>query len=151
MSDSVTETMFRWTTGYAVGIRQIDEEHQCLFGFAESLHKAMLEGKGTAALVNLHRDLVSYTGYHFAHEEQLMERIGYPAYRQHLREHDNLRSRVRAIQDRLASGEITMTIEVMQFLRAWLDRHITTSDYRIGVYIKTRGLSPVQGPVVRGT
>jgi hemerythrin len=151
MSDAAVNTIFRWTTDYAVGIRQIDEEHQCLFGFAENLHKAMLEGKGAAALVKLHRDLVSYTAYHFAHEEQLMERIGYPAYRQHLQEHDNLRSRVRAIQDRLASGEITMTIEVMQFLRAWLDRHITTSDYRIGAYLRTRRPSPIQETMVRGT
>jgi hemerythrin len=150
MSDAVTDTIFRWTIGYAVGIRKIDEEHQRLFGFAENLHKAMLEGKGTEVLVNLHRDLINYTGYHFAHEEQLMERIGYPAYRQHVQEHESLRSRVRAIQDRLASGEITMTIEVMQFLRGWLDHHITTSDYRIGRYMKTRGLPPVRGTKIRG-
>jgi hemerythrin len=150
MSDAVTDTMFLWTIDYAVGIRKIDEEHLRLFGFAENLHKAMLEGKGTAALLNLHRDLVNYTSYHFAHEEQLMERIGYPAYRQHIQEHENLRSRVQAIQDRLASGEITMTIEVMQFLRAWLDRHITTSDYRIGRYMKTSGLPPARATKIRG-
>jgi hemerythrin len=146
MSGEATDVMFRWTTDYAVGIRQIDEEHQRLFGFAESLHRAMLDGKGTAALAKLHGDLVNYTVYHFAHEEHLMERIGYPDYRQHLQEHENLRSRVRAIQDRLVSGEITMTIEVMQFLMAWLNRHITTSDYRIGSYIKTSGL-PLLGKV----
>jgi hemerythrin len=137
-----TATLFRWTTGYAVGIREIDEEHQRLFGFAESLHQAMLEGKGTEALANLHGDLLRYTGYHFAHEEQLMQRIGYPGYRQHCQEHENLRFRVRTTQDRLDSGEITMTIEVMQFLMTWLDRHITISDHRIGSYMKSRGLSP---------
>ena len=142
MPDAAIDTMFRWTRDYAVGIREIDEEHQRLFGLAESLHKAMLEGKGTATLANLHGDLLHYTGYHFAHEEHLMQRIGYPGYRQHCQEHENLRSRVRTIQDRLASGEITMTIEVMQFLRNWLDRHITISDHRIGSYMKMRTLSP---------
>jgi hemerythrin len=142
MPDAVIDTLFRWTTDFAVGIREIDEEHQRLFGFAEILHKAMLEGKGPATLANLHGDLLHYTGYHFAHEEQLMQRIGYPGYRQHRQEHENLRSRVRVIQDRLASGEITMTIEVMRFLMTWLDRHITISDHRIGSYMKMRGLSP---------
>lgn len=142
MPDAAIDALFRWTTDYAVGIPEIDEEHRRLFGLAENLHKAMLEGKGTAVLANLHGELLDYTGSHFAHEEQLMQGIGYPGHRQHCQEHENLRSRVLAIQDRLASGEITMTIEVMQFLMTWLDRHITISDCRIGSYMKMKGFSP---------
>jgi hemerythrin len=40
--------MFQWTADYAVGVRQIDEEHQRLFVLAERMHQAMLEGKGKA-------------------------------------------------------------------------------------------------------
>ena len=46
------------------------------------------------------------------------------------------------MQDRAASGEITMTIEVMQFLMEWLKNHMTTSDYRVAVYMKEGGRSP---------
>jgi hemerythrin len=137
----VVMTMFQWTADYAVGVRQIDEEHQQLFALAESMHRAMLEGKGKAFLEDLLARLVNYTCYHFAHEEQLMERIRYPGYRQHQQQHEVLRSTVRALQDRSASGEVTMTIEVMQFLMEWLKRHTTSSDFRIGNYMKTSGLS----------
>ena len=81
MADVAMRPMFEWSTDYAVGIRQVDEEHQQLFVLAERLHRAMLEGNGKAILVNLLARLVDYTCYHFAHEEQLMERIQYPGYR----------------------------------------------------------------------
>ena len=139
MPDLVGRAIFQWTNEYAVGVRQIDEEHQRLFALAESLHQAMLEGLGKAILQDLLASLVAYTCYHFAHEEQLMERIRYPDYRQHREQHHELRQRVREIQGRFSSGEMTMTIEVMQFLMEWLRRHTTTSDRGIEGYLKKSG------------
>jgi hemerythrin-like metal-binding protein len=72
MADSFVMTTFQWTADYAVGVRQIDEEHQRLFALAEEMHRAMLEGEGKAILQALLAGLVAYTSYHFAHEEQLM-------------------------------------------------------------------------------
>ena len=139
MPDPVVETMFRWKVGYAVGVPQVDEEHKRLFAVAESLHEAMLEGQGKAILRDLLASLVAYTCHHFAHEEQLMQRIGYPDYPRHLKQHEDLRSRVLAMQERAASGELTMTIEVMQVLMEWLKNHITASDYQIAGYMKKSG------------
>jgi hemerythrin len=141
MPDPPANTMFQWTKDYAVGVRQIDTEHQRLFALAESLHQAMLAGHGKAVLQNLLAGLAAYTCVHFAHEEQLMQRIGYPGYTQHRLQHETLRSKVQAMQDRAASGENTMTIEVMQFLMEWLKDHITTSDCQIAGYMKKSGHS----------
>jgi len=134
MPDLVGRAIFQWTNEYAVGVRQIDEEHQRLFALAESLHQAMLEGLGKAILQDLLASLVAYTCYHFAHEEQLMERIGYPGYREHRAQHEDLRSRAREMQDRVASGELTITIEVIQFLVEWVRKHIASSDCRIAIF-----------------
>ena len=142
VADVATRPMFEWSTDYAVGIRQVDEEHQQLFVLAERLHRAMLEGNGKAILVNFLARLVDYTCYHFAHEEQLMERIEYPGYGQHQQEHRELRSRAREMQDRAASGEMTMTIDVAQFLMEWVKRHIIASDRRIGNFMTTRANRP---------
>jgi hemerythrin len=137
MSDPVVNTIYRWTTDYAVGVGEIDEDHQAEFALAERMHLAMLEGKGKAILEDLLARLVEHTHSHFAHEEQLMERIRYPSYRQHQQEHADLCSKVRAMRDRSASGEKTMTIEVMQFIIDWLKDHTITSDQRFGEYMKT--------------
>jgi hemerythrin-like metal-binding protein len=143
MADSFVMTTFQWTADYAVGVRQIDEEHQRLFALAEKVHRAMLEGEGKAILQALLAGLVAYTSYHFAHEEQLMERIGYPGYREHRAQHEDLRSRAREMQDRLASGELTITIEVIQFLMEWVRKHIASSDCRIAAYMKKSRRWPV--------
>ena len=143
MEEIRARTAFEWTADYAVGVPQIDDEHQQLFALVEKMHQAMIEGKGREFLEDLLMCLVSYTCYHFAHEEQLMERIAYPGYREHRRQHEDLRSRLRPMQDRADSGQETMTIEVMLFLMEWLKTHVTTSDRLIGTFIMTNGISLV--------
>jgi hemerythrin len=49
---------------------------------------------------------------------------------------------VQAKRARAASGEVTMTIEVMQFLMDWVKRHIVESDRRIGDYLEANRLTP---------
>jgi hemerythrin-like metal-binding protein len=133
---------FRWLPEYAVGVPEIDREHQGLFALAERLHSAMRAGKG-GEFLNPHLDeLIEYTRDHFAHEETLMKRIGYPYYEDHCRQHEELRTKVREMGNRAAAGEISMTIEVMQFLLSWLRSHTTTSDRRIGTYMRKCGLVP---------
>jgi hemerythrin len=135
--------LFQWRTDYAVGVGQIDVEHKQLFVLAERLHRAMLEGTGKAILLDLLARLVDYTWYHFAHEEQLMEQIQYPGYRQHQQEHEELRARVLEKNDRAVAGEVTMTIGVAQFLMEWVKNHIIASDRRIGSYMITGGPRPI--------
>ena len=134
--------VYRWEPDYAVGVEEIDREHQWLFALAEGMHQAMLSGKGRDALQALLTELVDYTASHFSHEEGLMERSGYPDLRGHRRQHEDLRARVREMQDRASSGEETMTIEVMQFFIAWLKQHTSTSDRRIGEHLKATGQLP---------
>jgi len=128
--------MFQWTPDYAVGIEEIDREHQQLFVLAEGMHRAMFDGRGKEFLQSLLRDLVQYTDYHFSHEERLMEGMDYPDLGAHRQQHQALKDKVRAMQERSASGEITMTIEVAHFLVAWLKQHTVASDRRLGPYLK---------------
>jgi hemerythrin len=80
MAVPLVRPMFQWSADYAMGIRQIDEEHQQLFVLAERLDRAILEGNGKAVLVELLGRLVEYSWRQFAREEQLMERIRFPGY-----------------------------------------------------------------------
>ncbi len=135
MHEPVASKLFQWTPDCAVGVPQIDEEHQGLFRMADEMHQAMLEGKGEAILEDLLSRLVKYTLHHFAHEEHLMEQIGYPGYRQHQIEHAELCSKVRTMQDRAELEKIPPG-EILRFLGDWLKYHTTTSDRRIGAYVK---------------
>jgi hemerythrin len=132
--------LFRWLPDYSVGVPEIDHEHHGLFALAEKLHQAMRAGKGQEVLEDHIDDLLEYTSRHFTHEEELMEQIGYPHFQDHCREHEELRTRAAVMKQRVASGEISITVELMQFLMEWLKIHSTTSDRRIGTYMRKRGL-----------
>jgi len=134
--------MFQWTSDYAVGVAEIDREHQWLFAAAEKMHQAMLAGQGKEALRSLLTGLVAYACDHISHEERLMERIGYPDLSGHRRQHVQLRAKVRELEARAAAGEATMTIEVAQFLIEWLKQHTISSDRRIAEYCAAKRISP---------
>ena len=138
MSSTDIQSMIQWLPEYAVGVQQVDREHEGLFSLAGRMHQAMLAGEGKQVLEGLLGELVRYTFYHFEHEEQFMKKIGYSGFEEHCKQHDGLRTRVRAMQTRAAAGERTMTIEVMLFLMDWLKTHILTSDRRIAEYAAQR-------------
>ena len=141
MHNSPPTPVFQWTPAYAVGIEQIDREHQWLFAAVEQMHQAMLAGKGKGSVRSLLSRLVNYTCDHFAHEEQFMARIDYPGLAEHCRQHEALRANVRSLEARVAAGEITLTIEVTQFLIDWLKQHTTSSDRRVAEYFLASGRS----------
>jgi len=51
--DIATKSTIRWMAEYAVGVEEIDHEHQRLFSLAETLHVAIREGRGEEKLDNL--------------------------------------------------------------------------------------------------
>ena len=120
MVEASVRSSIAWQDAYALGVAQIDREHQHLFALAAKMHEGLLAGKGKDQIEKMLTELVNYTCHHFAHEEKLMQKTGYPGYEQHRQDHANLRAEVLAKQLRARSGEATMTIEVMQFLIEWI-------------------------------
>lgn len=132
--------MTRWLSDYAIGVQEVDAEHQGLFSLAEKLHRGILLQQDQQIVGPLLLDLIDYTCCHFAHEEQLMQRIGYPHYADHCLQHQDLQSRAVAMQERYSAGETGMAIELLQFVVDWLKCHTMTSDRRIGSYMRKYGL-----------
>jgi hemerythrin-like metal-binding protein len=142
MADATFHRVFRWLSDYEVGVPEIDREHQGLFAIAERFHLALREGHGKQVLESHLDQLLDYACHHLAHEEALMQKIVYPHYREHCRQHEDLRIRLDELKERASAGEVSMTIEVMQFIMEWLKCHTTTSDRRIGSYMRKHGLVP---------
>ena len=137
MHERVITKMFQWTPDYAVGVPQINQERQNCSKWPRRCIKLCWKGKARR-FRNLLSRLVKSTIHHFAHEERLMERIGYPDYRQHQIEHAELCSKVRRMQDR-SDLETIRPGEILRFLGDWLKYHTTTSDRRIGAYMTMSG------------
>ena len=130
--------MFDWKNEYAVNIGSIDAQHQMLFAIGRELYAAMSTGQGKAVLGRILDRLVQYTTVHFAHEERLMQLHHYPDFAKHKAQHDELVKQVQAFQTEFESGRATMAVQVLQFLKDWLESHIKGSDFAYAPCLKAQ-------------
>jgi len=120
--------MFEWKDEYSVHVLSVDAQHQNLFRMAAELHTAMASGQAKNVVAKTLDRLVQYTAMHFAHEERLMRAHRYPDIAAHEAEHHSLTAQVLKFQADFQAGKATMTIQLLQFLKDWLEKHIKGSD-----------------------
>ncbi|THF64194.1 bacteriohemerythrin [Pseudothauera rhizosphaerae] len=141
--------LFQWSDEFSVGVDEIDDQHVELVDLLNQLHAAVREHRGSAAVRGTLDELVDYTRTHFAAEEHMMRDSGYPDYAEHRVHHEALIDQVRALQQKLDSGEASITFELLHFLRVWLMRHIGESDKRFGAWYLEHGSQPEWVPEMR--
>ena len=130
-----------WSPKYSVGVASIDEEHKKLIALINELHDAMIAGRGKDVVGKVLDGLVDYTKKHFALEERLFAQTGYPAAAEHKRAHDELTQQVVEIQEKFRSGKtITISMEVMNFLKDWLVDHILGTDQQYTAHFNSKGI-----------
>jgi CRP/FNR family transcriptional regulator len=127
-----------WDPMYRIGIEVIDEQHQRLFDISHRVYAACRGQARPARLCRLFDELLEYTRYHFAEEERLMERIGYPALAQHRANHEELVELVHHHRRQLAEDGPGAARRALAFVRAWLCAHVLDADKDIGVYLTGR-------------
>jgi hemerythrin len=120
--------MFAWNDAYCIGVPEIDAQHRRLYSLAAELHTAMNSGKGKNVLGGVLQNLINYTKSHFAAEEKLMQRCGYPDLAAHRAKHDEMTQKVLQLQHDFQAGNIMLSIEVMEYLNNWLRQHIGGTD-----------------------
>jgi hemerythrin len=133
--------MFEWKDIYSTGIHSVDAQHRNLFAVAEDLYTAMSGGQGRAAVGKILDRLVQYTASHFAHEERLMRLHDYPDLAAHKTEHDKLTGQVLQFQEDFRAGKVAMTVQLLQFLRDWLQNHIKGSDLKYAPFLKEKAVA----------
>ncbi len=120
--------LMTWNDSFSVGIKTIDDQHIVLVETLNDLHAAMMKGQAKTLTGPMLTRLVAYTRDHFKAEEAMMMTTKYPAFSQHQAKHRDLTKQVEEFVDRFESGEITLNIQLMNFLRDWLTTHILKED-----------------------
>jgi hemerythrin len=141
MSDII---FVEWDERYSVGIPAIDRQHKELLNLTNELYNACQLGD-TAARERfrtvIHR-AVEYVKFHFSAEEQIMERIKFPAIIEHKKQHESFVRRVLENVGEFESGKQFVPNAFVRFLKDWVLTHIAMSDQRYHEYIielKQRG------------
>ena len=130
----------RWTSGVAIGISEIDRDHQAFYGAVASLLDAMGSGTGKAELGRLLGFVQGYVSSHFELEERAMEESDYPELGPHRREHQQFAHEFSRLQRELeATGPTTaLVIEANERAVQWLRTHIAGADRRFGAFWRER-------------
>jgi hemerythrin len=135
-----TETFLTWDDSWLVGVREVDGQHRHLVSLLNFLHQSMSRGQGKDILAGILTSLVNYTAVHFAAEERLMQKHHYPDLDAHKIEHQELTAKVMEYQRRFVSGEITLSLEVLEFLGNWLRNHIIGSDRKYVPFLRAEAV-----------
>jgi hemerythrin-like metal-binding protein len=84
--------------------------------------------------------LVTYAATHFGNEERLLQTHGFPGFAEHKEKHEKMTAKVLALQQEYRHGKMTLSIEVMNFLKNWLDKHILGTDMNYSEFLAGRGV-----------
>ena len=127
-----------WNEKFITGVKEADEQHKKLVGLINQLYDAMREGKGKEVIDAIIDELVRYADYHFKTEETLMSKYGYPELESHKREHELFVQKVQEFVEKKKKGALTLTMDVMNFLKNWLTNHILGTDKKYGPFLTSK-------------
>jgi hemerythrin len=129
-----------WKDEFSVEVQSIDNQHKKLFGMLNELFEAMRAGKGSQVAPTIVKNLVAYTREHFANEEKMMLQAGYPQYAAHKVEHDKLTAEVAKMVQELESGKLAVSVQLLDFLKKWLQSHILSTDKKYSAHMRAAGI-----------
>jgi len=129
-----------WSDNFVVDIFEVDNQHKKLLGLVNQLFDAMSVGKGKEVLGKVLTELINYTVYHFSTEERLFKQCAYPEFETHKKEHDDLTKTATELKQSFDSGNKLITIDVMNFLKDWLNVHILQEDKKFGPFLHSKGV-----------
>lgn len=129
----------QWSPALAVGVPEIDAQHQELFRRAERLITA-LRGGDRGEVEALVRYLFDYAVEHFSAEERYMREIGYPGLEVHQAAHQSFREDfAEMLADYERKGPTPLVALTMHnWLSDWLRRHVGGVDVEIGRFTEAK-------------
>jgi hemerythrin len=129
-----------WQDSFSVNIKEIDDQHRVLIDKVNILHDAMLMNKGQEIQKETIYGMVDYATVHFDTEENYMQRFHFPDFSSHKAEHDRFTKKALELKERAESNGFILTIEILVFLKEWLQNHILGSDANYAEHFNKHGL-----------
>jgi hemerythrin len=131
---------FEWTDELSVNVQVIDGQHKKLVEMVNSLNEAMLAKRGREMQKTTIDAMVDYAATHFKLEEGYMTKFHYPGYETHKSEHDEFTRTAQDLKERAEKKGFGLTLEIMGFLKNWLQNHIMGTDKKYSGFFNEHGL-----------
>jgi hemerythrin len=141
----VKNRYLEWDESYSVGIESIDNDHKKLIHLINNLQTAMDYKTDNVFEKQTLAEVIDYTKYHFAREEDLMEKNGYSDFVAHKAQHEKMITKVTALVETYemdeSEGIKSGAIESLHmYLKSWLINHINGTDQEYSEYLISKGV-----------
>ena len=123
-----------WSDAMSVGSDELDHDHQRLIEIINRLW--MADSMGNRQIIEfVLDDLVNYTEFHFAHEEGLLAKVGFPDMDRHIKIHRSICCRLEEFRWEYFQGmRDELRRVLLEFVTAWLNKHILEEDMQYSSY-----------------
>lgn len=120
-----------WKDSYRVGDEKVDQQHQQMFDLANAMYDAKDQAAMRLAAIRLYQ----HVREHFADEESLMRKVGFPGYAEHVESHNRMLAALNAISQTIGRNEANPDA-VSALLMDWTLNHIPFADAQVANYIQ---------------
>ena len=132
--------LITWTSDLSIGINSIDEQHKVIINMINSLNVALDDGSSHQVIPEIFDSLAVYIKTHMDYEESLFQQYVYVESKSHIEEHTKLKHQVFELQERMKGGDFMVGIELISFLKDWLNHHILEIDMAYSEFLISKGV-----------
>jgi hemerythrin-like metal-binding protein len=123
---------------YGAGNANLDRDHEILLDLIEQMRRPNIDSVAVATVL---LEMRAYTDAHFEHEEELMDRYGYPDAAAHKAAHQQFAHQLDALLNACSLPSRPMQ-GIGEIVEDWLQIHICGVDARFGEYLKQFAVAP---------
>jgi hemerythrin len=130
--------IIEWQRPLSTGVGFFDERQKKFTGMINDLYAASLTGweNSKVALMNIIRYTLDSYWRDLKNEETIMERVGYPDYKAHKKEHVFLLKQILERAAEFQTGKKTDVKDFVVVLKNWVFMHVGVTDKNMSLYLK---------------
>ena len=127
----------QWTNDLAVGVIEIDNQHQELFKQINQLLEACHQGKAKESVQEIIKFLEDYVVTHFGTEENFMLQYNYPRFSSHKSQHQQFIMSFAELKNQLETKGPGPHLVILtnRVVVEWLNTHIRNVDKELGAFL----------------
>jgi methyl-accepting chemotaxis protein len=137
---SKNDVLIQWGPKFYIGLKEIDDQHKVLVDLINEVYANYGKSGNKKKTSKVLEELVDYTVYHFGNEETYFNKFGYKDTPNHISQHNMFVDKIKKIAHDFDSGDASISIDLVDFLKDWLINHILKTDTKYVPFMKEHGM-----------
>jgi len=127
--------LVKWDSTMSVGSDEFDNQHKIIIDCLNRLHPLLGKSDCRAEILEVLATLEEFVLLHFGEEERTLRQVGYPDWRIHKDQHDQMFDLVFNLKTDVESGRTLEATYLHEILYSWLIKHILGDDKKYVPYL----------------